>query len=360
MRPICAALATWVVLFVGSAAWAHPTPFSYLDLRLQDGAIEGRLVIHDIDIAHDLGLESPNDLLDQDALGRHRDPLVRLLGGRLALLADDMALALEWGEAVTLSRRESVGVSFSAKLAGEPGVLSVRTVLFPYDPAHVTFLNVYEGGDLTQQAILDQTRASADYYLGTRQGVIRVVCRFIAEGVHHIVIGPDHVLFLIGLMLLGGGMLRLVAIVSAFTLAHSVTLSLAALDVFSPPSGIVEPAIALSIVYVGADNLLVNRNSRDVRAWIALAFGLIHGFGFASVLQELGLPRQALGWSLASFNVGVELGQIVIVLIVASIVAMVRRRSAGLARRLAVGGSVAVMAAGMYWFLDRVFFQGGV
>ena len=353
-------LAGCFVLLLGSTAGAHPAPFSYLDLRLQPGAIAGRLVVHSIDAAHALGLESPGELLDPDALARHRDRLVVLLDARLAILADEVALPLDWGRTETLPGRESVSVSFRAPFVSEPGMVSVHTVLFPHDPAHVTFVNVYEEETLTQQAILDRTGASTEYYLGTSQGIVRVVRRFIAEGVRHIVIGPDHVLFLVALMLLGGSLLRLVTIVSAFTVAHSVTLSLAVLGVVSPPSGLVEPAIALSIVYVGADNLLVERSSRDVRVWIAFAFGLIHGFGFASVLRELGLPSQALGWSLAAFNLGVELGQIAIVVVVASIVSAVRRHSTGLARWVTVGGSVAVMAAGTFWFIDRIFFQGGV
>ena len=85
----------------------------------------------------------------------------------------------------------------------------------------------------------------------------------------------------------------------------------------SPPASIIEPAIALSIVFVGADNL-VRGDGRDLRAWVALVFGLVHGFGFANVLREFGLPREALGWSLFSFNLGVEIGQLAIVLVVAS------------------------------------------
>src|SRR5205807_9177721 len=103
-------------------------------------------------------------------------------------------------------------------------------------------------------------------------------------GLHHILIGPDHLLFLVGLLLLGGSVRQLLVVVTAFTVAHSITLSLAALNLLSPPARIIEPAIALSIVYVGVDNLLVS-SGRDVRAWIALPFGFIHGFGFANVLR---------------------------------------------------------------------------
>ena len=115
-------------------------------------------------------------------------------------------------------------------------------------------------------------------------------------GIHHILIGLDHLLFLVGLLLLGGSVRQLLLVVTAFTVAHSITLSLAALNLITPPARLIEPAIALSIVYVGIDNLMVGRG-RDVRGWIAFAFGFIHGFGFASVLREMELPSRALGWS---------------------------------------------------------------
>jgi hypothetical protein len=98
---------------------------------------------------------------------------------------------------------------------------------------------------------------------------------------------------------------------------------------------------------------------RDMRAWIAFAFGLIHGFGFANVLRDMDLPGRALGWTLFGFNVGVEIGQLVVVVIVASALAWIRSRSEVAGTRLAVVGSVIVMVAGVFWFVQRVFFSGG-
>jgi HupE / UreJ protein len=135
-------------------------------------------------------------------------------------------------------------------------------------------------------------------------------------------------------------------------------LSLAALDIVTPPPTIIEPAIALSIVFVGADNL-VRGDGRDLRAWVALVFGLVHGFGFANVLREFGLPREALGWSLFSFNFGVEIGQLLVVLLVSSLLAAIRRRDQLLGSRVAFAGSIVVIAAGTYWFVQRVFFPVG-
>jgi hypothetical protein len=101
---------------------------------------------------------------------------------------------------------------------------------------------------------------------------------------------------------------------------------------------------------------MVGETGRDVRAWVAFFFGLVHGFGFAGVLREFGLPRQALGWSLFSFNLGVEIGQVCIVVIVASLLTALRNRNQALGRRIATIGSVGVILAGIYWFIQRVFF----
>ena len=169
--------------------------------------------------------------------------------------------------------------------------------------------------------------------------------RFVPSGVHHILIGPDHILFLIGLLLLGGRVRQLLLVVTAFTVAHSITLSLAVLEVVTPPTRMVEPIIALSIVYVGLDNLL-SRGGKDMRVWIALVFGLIHGFGFASVLREMGLPTGAIGWSLFSFNLGVEVGQLAVVAVVAALLGALRAHSPVAGRRVMVAGSVAVILAG--------------
>jgi hypothetical protein len=155
--------------------------------------------------------------------------------------------------------------------------------------------------------------------------------------------------------LLGGTLRQLALVVTSFTVAHSITLSLAALNLVTPPARVIEPAIALSIVYVGFDNLLV-RGGRDMRAWIAFTFGFIHGFGFANVLREMDLPRRALGWSLFSFNIGVEIGQLIVVVAVATALTALRTRSELLGRRLAFAGSIVVIAAGAFWFIQRVFF----
>jgi hydrogenase/urease accessory protein HupE len=340
-------------------AFAHPVPFSFLDLRLSDGRIDATLVVHIFDAAHELGIEPVEKLLDPAVASAQAARLAAILGARLTVVAGDTTLAPSaWSAPEILSERQSWKFTFTYSLSRPPATIGVRGALFPYDPQHQTFINVYDQGALALQAIVDARHPSCEYFTGTTPGIVAVIRRFVPAGIHHILIGPDHLLFLIGLLLLGGSARRLLLVVTAFTVAHSLTLSLAVLNIVSPPSRLIEPAIALSIVYVGVDNLM-SRAGRDVRAWIAGAFGLIHGFGFASVLREMNLPRRALGWSLLSFNVGVELGQLAVVVVAASAIAVVRSRNERAGRRLVTVGSTVVMAAGAYWFIERVFFPGG-
>jgi hydrogenase/urease accessory protein HupE len=346
---------------------AHPAPFSYLDLRLSASGVDGSLTLHDFDVAHDVGVDRPETLRDAAVAGKFRDQLNRLMESRLILLLDGEPATLTWTGFETLPERESLRLTFHAA-DRRPAALRVRAEIFPYDPVHQTFINIYEDDDLRHQAILGSGRTSADYYAGSWQGRMAVFAVFVPSGIEHIVIGPDHVLFLIGLLLLGGSLWRLASIVTAFTIGHSITLSLAALDVLSPPASVIEPAIALSIIFVGADNLLVQKDvdaahhprrpPRDIRPLVAAVFGLVHGFGFAAVLKEFGLPPTALGWSLLSFNLGVEVGQLVIVLVVAWALATLRERNKRLSRQVVLAGSILVIAAGGYWFVERVFLTG--
>lgn len=186
--------------------------------------------------------------------------------------------------------------------------------------------------------------------------------RFLRLGAEHIFQGTDHIAFLIGVLLLGGSFRQLVGIVTAFTVAHSMTLALATLGWVVPPPRLIEPLIALSIVAVGVENLLSLRaplSAERVQAAIAhrwrltFGFGLVHGFGFAGALRALDLPRALLAPSLFTFNLGVELGQLVIVALAWPLLRWLR----GL-RPMWPGGtrwaSAAVAGLGAYWLLERV------
>ncbi len=353
----------WAVVAVCGVATpllAHPAPFSFVDVRIQGTSLDIEVVIHAFDVAYELGVDQPDRVFDPAVLGPGTERLIALLRDRLRITADGRPLTFDdWSGAEPLPERLSVRLRARSDLSRAPGVIAVSAELFPYDAAHQTFLNFYDDGALTSQAILGADQTRDEYFVGSRQGTFAVIQKFVPEGVHHILIGPDHLLFLVGLLLLGGPVRRLLLVITGFTVAHSITLALAVLNLVTPPGRLVEPIIALSIVYVGADNLLV-KGGRDMRVWIALVFGLIHGFGFASVLREMGLPTGALGWSLFSFNLGVEIGQVAVAAVVATALMALRSRSDVAGRRLAFAGSIVVMAAGTFWFVQRVFFSGGM
>ena len=352
-----AAVGALAGLLFASAAVAHPVPFSFLDIRIDGARLAGTLTVHDVDAAHELGLADAGVLLDPTTAARHASTLAGLLARRLQLVIDGRPVAVTLSDMTPLPDQQALRFALAAPVSGRPGRLTIDAMLFPYDPLHQTFVNVYEDGALRHQAILDARRPSMDYYAGSWPGVAAVLATFVPAGIHHIAIGPDHILFVIGLLLLGGSLRRLGLIVTAFTLGHSVTLSLAALGIVTPPRSLVEPAIALSVVLVGRQDPALRRDLRPVLAGV---FGLVHGFGFAAVLREFGLPQAALGWSLFGFNAGVEVGQLALVVPLSLGLAALQRQRPIAARRVAMVGSVVVALAGGFWFVQRVFFPEGL
>jgi hydrogenase/urease accessory protein HupE len=175
---------------------------------------------------------------------------------------------------------------------------------------------------------------------------------FIKLGVEHIVTGYDHLLFLVALLATAKGLWSVVRIVTAFTVAHSVTLSLATFGIVTVPDRIVEPLIAASIVWVALENLLVNEPDRRRWIWV-FGFGLVHGFGFASALGELGLKGSAIARALVGFNLGIEIGQLLFVALFMPMLTLMKRgRGAVLTPRIA---SLAVVTVGTYWLGERLF-----
>lgn len=174
---------------------------------------------------------------------------------------------------------------------------------------------------------------------------------FVKLGVEHILIGYDHLLFLLALLLAGGNVSAIVRIVTAFTLAHSLTLALTALDVLRFPSVLVEATIAASIAWVAAENLWA-RNPLSRRVWVTAAFGLVHGCGFASVLRDIGLPTDSLWSPLLGFNLGVELGQLTVIAILVPLLRWLARGAQ--ARLIMVSLSSIVCAVGVWLVVSRV------
>ena len=178
---------------------------------------------------------------------------------------------------------------------------------------------------------------------------------FLTLGIEHIVTGYDHLLFLFALLLVTRQFVSAVKIITCFTIAHSITLALATFNVVNIPGRVVEPLIAATIVYVGVENIVLRREPK--RRWLlTFVFGLIHGFGFATVLRELGIASGSGGIAmpLFSFNLGVELGQIAVAAILLPFIWRFSK-SPQFAARWVPACSVIVALAGGYWFIDRVW-----
>lgn len=178
---------------------------------------------------------------------------------------------------------------------------------------------------------------------------------FFKMGIEHILTGYDHLVFIVGLVLARARLKSLLTVVTAFTIAHSITLALAVLNVWAPSSRIVEPAIALSIAYVGIENFFVKDASKRWR--ITFPFGLIHGFGFAGALQEIALPRSAVPTALVSFNLGVEAGQLAVLAVLLPLVLFLREKTWFEPRGVRIVSGAVALAGGI-WFVSRIVSGG--
>lgn len=176
---------------------------------------------------------------------------------------------------------------------------------------------------------------------------------FLLSGVEHILFGFDHLVFLFGLVLVGRRWSGIIKAVTAFTVAHSITLALALLKIWAPSGRLVEPIIALSVAYVGIENFFVKDAEKRWR--ITLPFGLIHGFGFAGALGELALPAGELPTALFAFNLGVELGQLGVLCLLLPVLLKLHKRPWFADKDRGVRGlSFAIAAIGLFWFFNRV------
>jgi hypothetical protein len=355
----------------------EPAAAHWADLAVAEIVIGEQRV--DVTLAFPTGLVRFADANGDGALSAaevaaHRERLSRDIGARLRVTggapgdpARRAASAIPGTLAIThVAVPAAIQTQRSQNLRTQPGSHSTLRLTYswpaPIDSAHIHY-GFFEPGVSTASCLATilhrgQVRSvvftpeSRDVFV--RAGGASVwaqVKSFVALGIEHIVTGYDHVLFLLSLLMLGGGLGSLVKTVSAFTVAHSITLSLAVLDVVTLPAQWVESAIALSIVYVALENFWRGEAAIGNRWLITFGFGLIHGLGFASILREFVIPRGDLAVALGSFNLGVEVGQIAIVLVAFSVLQALRRWPSGIwVRRLVSAGAG---AAGLVWFVQR-------
>ncbi len=364
------ALAFVVVLLATGTAAAHKPSDAYLTVERDGATLHGQwdIALRDLDNAIGLDTNGDGDITWRELRARH-DEIGAYALQRLRIASAGEVCPLTAAEHLVDSHTD--GAYAVLKFTGrcpQPGpTLTIDYRLFnDIDPQHRGLLNYVEAGE--SRSVVFSVDTPERVVGGDSGGPIAQFATYVHEGVWHIWLGFDHILFLLSLLLpavlvrrdgrwqpkgsFRGAFIEVAKVVTAFTLAHSITLSLAALGVVSLPSRWVESAIALSVVLAALNNLfpLVSHGR-----WIAaFAFGLLHGFGFAGALRDLGLPTGSLALSLAGFNVGVELGQLAIVAVFLPIAFWLR--STWSYRRLVLaGGSTAIAAIAVVWFAERAF-----
>jgi hypothetical protein len=352
-----------------ATALAHKPSDSYLSLRVDKEAIEGQwdIALRDIDFALGLDADGNGEITWGELRSKHAQLSAYALS-RLALTADGARCELEPREHLVDEHSDGAYavLRFTARCAVRTQIDVEYSLFFDLDPTHRGLLRIDQGG-ASLTGVLGPDEPRREFSLAAANRVSQFF-DYLREGTWHIWIGFDHILFLVSL-LLPAVLLRearawrpterfapafwdVFRIVTSFTIAHSITLTLAALSVVELPSRLVESAIALSVVLAALNNLYPIVTGR--RWIVAFGFGLIHGFGFASVLTDLGLPKQSLLLALVGFNLGVEVGQLAIVAGFLPIAYLLR--SSWLYRRLVFGGgSALVVLVASVWLFERAF-----
>jgi hypothetical protein len=364
------ALLLFVCLFGPLSAYAHKPSDSYLSLSVTGNKIAGQwdIALRDLDFAIGLDANGDGAITWGEVQAKHSD-IAAYAMARLELSAQGNVCSIRTGRHLIDDHTDGAYavLLFEADCPVIAESLVARYGLFfDIDPQHKGLLRLqYQGASST--GIFSPEQAKQQFSLG-QTNRIRQFLSYGREGVWHIWIGFDHILFLLALLLpavvsrqqkkweavvaFEPAFWTVLKIVTAFTVAHSITLSLAALSIISLPSRWVESIIAASVMIAALNNVIPLFSERR---WImAFVFGLIHGFGFASVLADLGLPPDALVLALIGFNLGVEAGQLAIVAAFLPI-AFALRRSWFYQRIILSGGSVLIAILAMIWLAERAF-----
>jgi hypothetical protein len=371
---LAALLATWAA----APAHAHKASDAYLtiDLRAEPATARWDIALRDLEQAIGLDADGNGEITWGELRARHGE-IAAYAAARLTLTRGGSACRIEPGAQQVVEHGDGAYTVLALALhcpartpADAPWLLNYR-LFADTDPLHRGLLQLVSASG-SQTLVLDPS-AAAPYALDAgATGPWATLASYIGQGIWHIWIGLDHILFLVSLLLpavlmrQGSGQARrwqavprfgdafwdVLRVVTAFTVAHSITLALAALELVELPSRPVEAVIAASVVLAALNNVYPVIPGR--RWAVAFVFGLVHGFGFAGALGELGLPPGAKALALLGFNVGVEIGQIAIVLVFLPL-AYALRRSWFYRRAVLVGGSIVIALVAAAWFVERAF-----
>jgi len=357
-----------VLLLLGFCFWvanvhAHDPGLSTATVRLAENKLEAVLVFSVVDANQIVELDKNSDgQFSKDELADGAKEMQNLAAQALDVSFDDQQVtATDARCRFDESNNGSVYLSFPSKPFKKLVVRSKWLALLP--PGHRQFFSLQNAnGDTLAERMLSANSDSVTIQMDATQPAGEHTAKpnsfvdFLLMGVRHIWTGYDHLLFLFGLLIVTRNFSSSVKIITCFTIAHSITLAVATLSLVKISSRVVEPLIAASIVYVGIENLFRGDDPKG-RWLLTFAFGLIHGFGFASVLKELGVGANGSGITvpLVSFNLGVELGQIIIAGLVLPVIWKLRTKPQFITRWVPAC-SVVVALLGGYWFVQRVWF----
>lgn len=359
-----------VCYFFVQSVHAHKPSDSYLTLNVNENAISGQwdIALRDLDYAIGLDANADGAITWGEVRTKHND-IAAYAMSRLQLSAEGEACPATANEHLIDEHTDGAYavLRFTAQCPVIKQAIQTRYALFfDIDPQHKGLLKLqYQG--VSSSGIFSPEKAVQEFSLSTPSKFAQFV-DYGREGVWHIWIGFDHILFLLALLLpavavrlqkrwqavdaFKPALWDVLKIVTAFTVAHSITLSLATLGFISLPSRWVESTIAASVIIAALNNIFPFFSERR---WImAFLFGLIHGFGFATVLADLGLPSGTLALALVGFNLGVEVGQIAIVAIFLPI-AFLLRHTWFYRRVVLLGGSIAIAVLAAIWLMERAF-----
>lgn len=351
-RPWLAMLVLGLVIPV--VAQAHDPGLSRAELVVGDGRVVARLTFAGREVATLVPLDADDDGAVSPAEVAVARPTLAALGGELLVLRAGGRLLVPRVRSVELEAGDALRWEIEFPQA-DASVEVGLPLLGRLARGHRQYVAVRDAaGRIVAERILDARHPSIEVALLPAAGAVGRVGQFFALGLEHILGGYDHLLFVLALLLAVPTLRQAAGIISAFTLAHSITLGLAALEIVRVSSAVVEPLIAASIVWVGLENLL--RRDRRQRWQLCFGFGLVHGLGFAAALRDSGFAAGGAGEALVplfSFNLGVEAGQLAVALLALPLIRSARASQTWFPR-LATAGSLAIAFAGAWWLIERI------
>ncbi|WP_160726091.1 HupE/UreJ family protein [Bacillus sp. USDA818B3_A] len=334
--------------FLPSTAFAHTNNSEgFSNIVVKEKSLDYELKLDLEELGHALNKETDQkELIDHKILQNYINSHIKLYAN-----SEQVEGRVKKTDIEMIKERPFAVINLNYPIEHKPEKLVIEYNMFldDSDPSHANYATVKLNGKQQEKVLSYESR---EVEIG-KISFLQNVKQFVVLGLEHIFTGYDHILFVISLLIGARTIRHILSLVTAFTIAHSITLALATFDLVQLPSRFVESAIALSIIYVALINIF-NKDSKH-QPWLAFGFGLIHGFGFAGILSEMRLDSDSLAMSLLSFNIGIEIGQIVIVSLAFPLILWIRRLKYKPIKWVIPSTSAAILAFGLVWFIQRAF-----